>query len=146
MTQDNENENNSHNHLVEGESAKLKRPSLFVIRGILESVNKGIDHRARFKELATCTPELLNRGKLIQYLKLLVDELGWLEKKDEVRSTPWNPASRSYHQRQWTVSWYHLTPLGNSFLELFCTPRVVEEQLPSPEQQAKNWKEWLGQE
>ncbi len=150
MTQDNKNEEeeySSYNRPAENESTLIKRPSLFVIRGILQNVNKGIDHKARFHELATCTPELRNRGKLIQYLKLLVDELGWLEKKGEVRSTPWNPASRNYRHRRWTVSWYHITHLGKSFLELFPTPELTEEEeLPTPEQQEKNWKEWLGQE
>ncbi len=129
------------------ENALIKRPSLFVIEGILQSVNKGINHRARFQEIAKCTPELRNRGKLVQYLKLLVDELGWLEKKDEVNSTPWNPA-RNFRRRRWTVSWYTITTLGKSFLELFPAKAVEEEEdegLPTPEEQARNWKEWLGE-
>ena len=129
------------------ESARLKRPSLFVIRGIIDTVDKSIDHRARFDELARCTPELRNRGKMIQYLKLLVDELGWLEKKDELRSTRRNPAGANQRGRQWTVAYYGVTHLGRSFLELFPSPRVLEdekEDLPTPEQQERNWKEWLG--
>jgi hypothetical protein len=126
-------------------SARLKRPSLFVIRGIIDTVDKSIDHRARFDELVKCTPELRNRGKMIQYLKLLVDELGWLERKEELRKTRWNPMSLNRRERRWTVAYYCITQLGRSFLELFPTPRVLEEDLPTPEQQEKNWKEWLGQ-
>jgi hypothetical protein len=130
------------------ESARLKRPSLFVIRGIIDTVDKSIDHRARFGDLARCTPELRNRGKMIQYLKLLVDELGWLEKKDELRSTRRNLVRANRRERQWTVAYYVVTNPGRSFLELFPSHRVLEDEeddLPTPEQQERNWKEWLGQ-
>ncbi len=122
-----------------------------MIKGILESVDKGKDHRARFLEIAIYTPELRNRKRLDAYLKLLVEELGWLEKKEQVQKTRRNPLNQNYRYRQWIVSWYSLTDLGSTFLELFPAPRVEghrveeeEERLPSPEEQEKNWKEWLG--
>jgi len=127
------------------EEGKLKRTSLFIIRGILEGVNRSVDHKARFLEIATCTPELRNRKKMLAYLKLLVEELGWLERKEQVERTRWNPIKTNYRNRRWTVSWYSLTTSGKKFLELFPSPLVHEvedEKLPTPEEQARNWKEW----
>ena len=113
--------------------SKIKRPSLFVIRGILEYVNKGKGCKARFQEIARSTPELRNRAKLVQYLKLLVEDLWWLEKKEEIQKTPWNPTKSSFIERRWKVSWYRITDSGRLFLESF--PKVVdssEEDRPEP--------------
>lgn len=91
-----------------------------MIKGILESVYKGsgYNHRARYSELAACTPELRNRKRLGEYLKLLTEDLGWLEKKEELTSSAYNPMSRSQTKR-WYESWYHLTPKGSTFVSLF---------------------------
>lgn len=107
------------NNQPENGSGKIKRPSLFVIKGILEKVDKTNGHRVRFQELARSTAELRNREKLIQYLNLLVSDLGWLEKKNEPQKTRWNPTKTNYHSRRWKVSWYYITDLGRSFLGLF---------------------------
>ena len=90
-----------------------------------------------------------NRKKMAAYLNLLVEELGWLERKEHVERTRWNPRKENCRQRRWTVSWCSITTPGRKFLELFPSPRVEEEvvedeQLPTPEEQARNWKEWLG--
>lgn len=97
-----------------------KQPSLFVIKGILESVYKGTgyNHRARYSELATCTPEIRNRKRLGEYLNLLTEDLGWLEKKEELTSSVYNPISRS-QRKKWYESWYYLTPKGTTFISLF---------------------------
>ncbi|MDG6905563.1 MAG: hypothetical protein JRN20_07255 [Nitrososphaerota archaeon] len=123
---------------VEQKRVKLKRPSLYVIRGLLETVERAPDHKERFLTLATCTPELQNRGRLIQYLRLLVEDLGWLEKKEETRRTSWTPKSKSL--RRWTVSWYSMTQAGRTFLGLFPEPRILEdtEDAPFPEQFPEN--------
>ncbi len=124
----------------------IRRPSLFVIRGILDNVVRGNDHTARFQDLAKCTPELRNRMKLLQYLKLLVTDLGWLE-IEGVKMSRTNPTRRR-RERHWKLSRYRITDLGKSFLQLFPYARVLppaDDGLPSPEEQAKNWKEWLGE-
>jgi hypothetical protein len=118
-----------------------------VIRCIIDTIAKSNGQRVRFDELAKCTPELRNRGKMIQYLKLLVDELGWIDKKDEVRNTRRNMRMNRC-DRYWTVAYYGATHLGKSFLTLFPSPRVLEDDerdLPTPEQQEKNRKESIGQ-
>ncbi len=122
----------------EQKRVKPMRPSLYVIRGLLETVEKSPDHKERFLTLATCTPELRNRGKLIQYLRLLVEDLGWLEKEEEIRRTSWNPKAKSL--RRWTVYWYSITQAGRTFLELFPKPRLLEDtkDVPSPEQFPEN--------
>ena len=121
MTQGN---NDEPNDLRENTTIKIKRSSLFVINGILESVEMGKGHRARFQEIARLTPELRNRGKLVQYLKLLIDDLWWLEKKEEIQKTRWNPKKSTYVPRRWNVYWYRVTDRGKLFLELF--PHKVE--------------------
>lgn len=106
-----------------------RQPSLFVIKGILESVYKGsgYSHRARYSELANYTPELRNRKDLGEYLRLLTEELGWLERREESASSAYNPRSRSERKR-WYESWYYLTPKGSSFLSLFPQATYPEGQ------------------
>ncbi len=128
----------------------MQRASLFTIRAILLSVDKGSERsqKARFTEIAFCTPELRNRKRITQYLRLLVDELGWLEKKQEARKTRFNPVKNQARHRQWTVSFYCLTESGKAFLELFPSDLVIpapraqedDEDLPTPEEQARNWE------
>ncbi len=119
------------NELLEKRS-KIKRPSLFVVKGILECVNKGKGCKARFQEIARSTPELRNRAKLTQYLKLLVNDLWWLEKRDEIQKTPWNPTKSSFIERRWKVSWYRITDSGRLFLESFPKVDSSGEERPEP--------------
>jgi hypothetical protein len=98
-----------------------------MIRGILDNVDRGNDRTDRFQDLAKCTPELRNRMKVLQYLKLLVTDLGWLE-MEGVKMSRSNPTRRRW--RYWKLSRYRITDLGKG--------------LPTPEEQERNWKEWLG--
>ena len=72
----------------------------------------------------------------------------WLERNEEVRNTPWNPMRRTRRERRWIEAYYTLSARGRSFLALFPDPRVLpdeEEDLPTSEEQARNWKEWIGE-
>lgn len=99
-----------------------------MIKGILQSVYNGSAqrHKARFSELAFATPEMRNRKKLGEYLKLLVNELGWLEKREELKTSPYVPR-RTRPDRKWVESWYYLTDKGRTFISLF-PPQEEEEE------------------
>jgi hypothetical protein len=150
--QEEKNEDEQDSKAKENEGRLLQRPSLFVILGILNVVKTSPQKKVRFAQLACCTPELRNRNRIVLYLRFLVEELGWLEKREETHSTLWNP-TKNTPMKQWKVSFYTLSELGVQFLSLFprksgIPPQSPEdnpagaddEGLPSPEEQAKNWE------
>lgn len=95
----------------------LKRPSLFVIKGILETIQKSPNHQARFSLISYATPELRNKKKLKGYLSLLL-ELDWLRKENGMMTTPYNPLKKAPSSKR-VEMWYSLTDKGRAFLELF---------------------------
>ncbi len=86
--------------------------------------------KQKFSELAFATPEIRNCKKLKEYLDFLVNDLGWLEVREEVKKSPYNPR-RTRPIARWKVSYYYLTDKGSTFLSLF--PSAEEEEIDNDE-------------
>ncbi len=108
---------------------RLKRPNLFVVKGILEFVKDqdedskaGLTTYSDFAEFSKGTTK--NRRDLAAYLRLLCDDLGWL--KREGQQLP------SSHDGGWgwkILKTYVVTAKGKTFLSLF----PDEEQNKKPQ-------------
>lgn len=128
----------------------ILKPSLFIIQKILDGIKRS-GGKARFTKIAyLASPTLRSERRLEDYLSLLL-ELGWLSQQEEKQSTLWNPIL-TRRMRTWNVAFYHLTKSGQSFLSLFpkdvaekVLPKLESEDegIPSPEEQQRNYDEWL---
>jgi predicted transcriptional regulator len=103
--------------------AELKHPGLFVIRSVLETVEKAPLHRARFNQLAFRTTDLRNRTSMSQYLKLLV-KLGWLSKERIAQRSGaivkrGRAKSSNANKKSNATYYYEITRKGKDFLSLF---------------------------
>jgi hypothetical protein len=116
---------------------------LFVVYRLLKSIDGGIDHQRRISDV-----QLRNWKSLKGYLLLLL-ELKWIESFEREESTRYNYVKPGRESRHWKVTWYRLTENGKQFLSLFpkdlASTKIVpvieeEEELPNPQEQAKNWE------
>jgi hypothetical protein len=124
----------------------MKSPSLFTVYAVLRSIDKGTSHERRISHVNAFTPDLRNWQSLHNYLELLL-ELGWIESFERQESTRYNYV-KTGPLRHWKTRWVRLSSLGKEFLSLFPkglpVPQQVdyddEKDLPSPEEQARNWE------
>ncbi|HKW05068.1 MAG TPA: hypothetical protein VJN71_07210 [Nitrososphaerales archaeon] len=133
-------------------SAKRKA-SFFIIREILYQINHSLGRKAGFSQLSRLVSLFLrSERRLKEYLDLLSNEFGWLESFEETKSTPWTPFLTA-PTRRWKVSCYRLSESGRQFLSLFPQDLAlpleirlkieVDDGIPTPEQQQRNYEEWL---
>jgi DNA-binding HxlR family transcriptional regulator len=92
----------------------LKRPSLFALLSVLDTIDSSINKRSSFDKIARCNPKLRNRSSTSKYLKLL-QSLG-LVKVEMVKQLPKNP--RRIIKGGRTLKLYALTESGKSLLSI----------------------------
>ena len=96
---------------------KIRRPSIYQIKLVLEEAHIGF---ATFGSLA----RRRNRKDTCDYLKLLVQDLGWLKKKQLFASSAEKvDLSRVFK----TFAVYELTEKGRAFLKLFPEEKKIDE-------------------
>jgi hypothetical protein len=97
---------------------KIRRPSIYQIKLILEEVDIGF---ATFGSLARRG----NRKDTCNYLKLLVQDLGWLKKKQQPFASSAEKVDLSRVFKTFAV--YELTEKGRAFLKLFPEENKMDE-------------------